>query len=209
VTNEQRECIREAARHYVSGQAPVPPIAVLERVGRIVLQARTLRGSRAIANQTGDHSRSEVAYGRLPQVTAARMTAKISKRLSGLSLHRRIGPDRLSSCNRIDFRQRQPKIGTCKPKTCRLTVAWTHAVLVSSRTYVRLETGRRCCSVMTQEGGKNATARARLMAIGPGTPLLPIPEETQDQAGSMLLRRRDRPSSVFRSQSAGRSGETR
>jgi hypothetical protein len=33
--------IQEAARRYVHEQAPTPPVAVLERVARIVLQART------------------------------------------------------------------------------------------------------------------------------------------------------------------------
>jgi hypothetical protein len=41
VTNKERECIRDAARRYVREQAPSPPIEVLERVARIVLQART------------------------------------------------------------------------------------------------------------------------------------------------------------------------
>jgi hypothetical protein len=44
VTNEEREGIREAARRYVHEQAPTPPVAVLERVARIVLQARTQPG---------------------------------------------------------------------------------------------------------------------------------------------------------------------
>jgi hypothetical protein len=40
VTNKERERIREAARRYVHEQAPSPPMETLERVARIVLQAR-------------------------------------------------------------------------------------------------------------------------------------------------------------------------
>jgi hypothetical protein len=40
VTNNERERIREAARRYVREQAPNPPIEVLERVARIVLETR-------------------------------------------------------------------------------------------------------------------------------------------------------------------------
>jgi hypothetical protein len=40
VTAEERERIREAARRYVHERAPNPPDAVLERVARIVLEAR-------------------------------------------------------------------------------------------------------------------------------------------------------------------------
>ena len=38
--NEERERIREAARRYVCDQGPVPPIALLEQVARIVLEAK-------------------------------------------------------------------------------------------------------------------------------------------------------------------------
>ena len=41
MTNEEREHIREVARRYVHEQAPVPPVAVLERVARIILQSKT------------------------------------------------------------------------------------------------------------------------------------------------------------------------
>jgi hypothetical protein len=41
VTSEERERIRAAARRYVREQAPTPPVAVLECVARIVLQAGT------------------------------------------------------------------------------------------------------------------------------------------------------------------------
>jgi hypothetical protein len=41
VTSEERERIQAAARRYVRDQAPTPPVAVLERVARIILQART------------------------------------------------------------------------------------------------------------------------------------------------------------------------
>jgi hypothetical protein len=45
VTNQERERIREAARRYVSDQAPDPPTALLEQVARIVLQAKTRQAS--------------------------------------------------------------------------------------------------------------------------------------------------------------------
>jgi hypothetical protein len=51
VTSDERKRIRAAARRYVHEQAPTPPAAVLERVARIVLQARTLTGSQARPNQ--------------------------------------------------------------------------------------------------------------------------------------------------------------
>lgn len=41
MTAGERMRIQEAARRYVHEQAPTPPLAVLERVARIVLQART------------------------------------------------------------------------------------------------------------------------------------------------------------------------
>jgi hypothetical protein len=41
MTAEERIRIQEAARRYVREQAPTPPVAVLERVARIVLQVRT------------------------------------------------------------------------------------------------------------------------------------------------------------------------
>ena len=41
-TAEERTRIQEAARCYVREQAPTPPLAVLERVARIVWQARSL-----------------------------------------------------------------------------------------------------------------------------------------------------------------------
>jgi hypothetical protein len=47
VTSEERQRIQAAARRYVREQAPTPPVAVLERVARIVLQARTLTGRQA------------------------------------------------------------------------------------------------------------------------------------------------------------------
>jgi hypothetical protein len=40
MTEEERTHIREAACRYVREQAPMPPIAILERIARIVLQAR-------------------------------------------------------------------------------------------------------------------------------------------------------------------------
>jgi hypothetical protein len=43
MTGEERTAIQEVARRYVREQAPAPPVAVLERVARIVLQARTLQ----------------------------------------------------------------------------------------------------------------------------------------------------------------------
>jgi hypothetical protein len=42
MTAEERTRIQEAACRYVRERAPTPPVAVLERVARIVLQARTL-----------------------------------------------------------------------------------------------------------------------------------------------------------------------
>jgi hypothetical protein len=47
MTAEERAYIRGAARRYVHEQAPTPPMAVLERVARIVLQARTPAGRQA------------------------------------------------------------------------------------------------------------------------------------------------------------------
>jgi hypothetical protein len=44
MTAEERADIQELARRYVREQAPTPPTAVLERVARIVLQARTSIG---------------------------------------------------------------------------------------------------------------------------------------------------------------------
>ena len=41
MTAEERTRIQEAACRYVREQAPTPPIAVLERVARIVLQAQS------------------------------------------------------------------------------------------------------------------------------------------------------------------------
>jgi hypothetical protein len=40
MTAEERTRIQEAGRRYVREQAPRPPVAVLERVARIVLEAR-------------------------------------------------------------------------------------------------------------------------------------------------------------------------
>jgi hypothetical protein len=53
MTDEERECIREAARRYVRERAPTPPMAVLESVARIVLQARTPCRSQAVPEQPG------------------------------------------------------------------------------------------------------------------------------------------------------------
>jgi hypothetical protein len=47
VTSEERKRIQAAAWRYVHEQAPTPPVAVLERVARIVLEARTLTGPQA------------------------------------------------------------------------------------------------------------------------------------------------------------------
>jgi hypothetical protein len=46
-TSEERQRIQAAARRYVREQAPTPPVAILERVARIVLQTRTLTGRQA------------------------------------------------------------------------------------------------------------------------------------------------------------------
>jgi hypothetical protein len=43
MTGEERRQIQEAACRYVHEQAPTPPRAVLERVARIVLEARSPR----------------------------------------------------------------------------------------------------------------------------------------------------------------------
>jgi hypothetical protein len=63
MTTEERQCIREAARRYVHEHAPVPPIAVLERVAQIVLQARSLDRHGAVSDRaTGSyHGRAEAA----------------------------------------------------------------------------------------------------------------------------------------------------
>jgi hypothetical protein len=58
VTNEERECIRKAARRYVREQAPTPSIAVLERVARILLQARVTNSAVTKAERTAKHAQN-------------------------------------------------------------------------------------------------------------------------------------------------------
>jgi hypothetical protein len=59
MTNEEREGIRAAARRYVHEQAPSPPIEVLERIARIILQARA--SNRPPDRADGSHGESEAA----------------------------------------------------------------------------------------------------------------------------------------------------
>ena len=62
MTNQARECIREAARRYVRDEGPIPPTAVLERVARIILQATTSGPPEPTSNPpTGSCHRSEAA----------------------------------------------------------------------------------------------------------------------------------------------------
>jgi hypothetical protein len=49
MTPEERTRIQQAARRYVREQAPVPPVAILEQVARVILQARITNG--AISSQ--------------------------------------------------------------------------------------------------------------------------------------------------------------
>jgi hypothetical protein len=59
VTNEERERIREAARRE---QAPTPSVAVLERVARIVMQARSANRPGVVPDRTvGSPGRPEAA----------------------------------------------------------------------------------------------------------------------------------------------------
>ena len=53
MTAEERMRIQEAACRYVREQAPTPPVAVLERVARIVLQAKASNRSQAALDRTG------------------------------------------------------------------------------------------------------------------------------------------------------------
>ena len=41
---KERTRIQEAARRYIREQAPMPPVAVLNRVARIVLEGGFIRG---------------------------------------------------------------------------------------------------------------------------------------------------------------------
>jgi hypothetical protein len=41
MTADERTRVQEAARRYVREQAPMPPIAVLEHVAWVILQARS------------------------------------------------------------------------------------------------------------------------------------------------------------------------
>lgn len=58
MTDEERERIREAARRYVREQAPTPPIALLERIARIVLQDKTLKWRMKIPNHVASKAQS-------------------------------------------------------------------------------------------------------------------------------------------------------
>jgi hypothetical protein len=70
VTNKERECIRDAARRYVREQAPSPPIEVLERVARIVLQARTLTGQQHVPS---NHPHPASTRGNMMQPAAEKV----------------------------------------------------------------------------------------------------------------------------------------
>jgi hypothetical protein len=62
MTAEERAHIREAARRYVHEQAPTPPLAVVERVARIVLQAGSLERHEAVSDlATENRGRPEAA----------------------------------------------------------------------------------------------------------------------------------------------------
>ncbi len=62
MTAEERTRIQEAARRYVREQAPRPPVAVLERVARIVLQTMGTSRSATVPDGTGvDSGRPEAA----------------------------------------------------------------------------------------------------------------------------------------------------
>jgi hypothetical protein len=62
MTAEERMSIQEAARRYVREQAPIPPIAVLERIARIIQQARTSGPPEPASDRpTGGFDRSEAA----------------------------------------------------------------------------------------------------------------------------------------------------
>jgi hypothetical protein len=62
MTAEERTRIQEAGRRYVREQAPRPPVAVLERVARIVVQAMGTIRSATVPDVTGvDAGRPEAA----------------------------------------------------------------------------------------------------------------------------------------------------
>jgi hypothetical protein len=61
VTNQERECIREAARRYVRDQGPIPPTALLEQVARIVLQAKIRQWTCEPDESLRNHDRPEAA----------------------------------------------------------------------------------------------------------------------------------------------------
>jgi hypothetical protein len=65
MTDEERRQIKEAACRYVREQAPTPPVPVVERVARIVLQARTSQWQVERTDRNPHHptsARSGVTY---------------------------------------------------------------------------------------------------------------------------------------------------